>query len=356
MKLWIKIRSVLVDIEHLLDQKIFFLRKKLNLIDELEIYPYIGYSNSKMLYVKGRVLERQNTRGYDPDNVFQNIKLYFRRYLTNEIPGVEVKGILDGSEVYGKTDEEGFFELEFPVKSTLSCGEIKELEVELTDTFKKRHRPVKAKAEAIAVNEHAEFGVISDIDDTIIKSFAGSLWKSIKVMLLNDGKSRAPFQGIAGFYQVLQRGRSGNCKNPMFYVSGSSWNLYDLILKFKEEHNIPKGPLFLRDRGLTKHYSFSPGHFEYKPQNIAKIMNFYPHLSFLLIGDSGQKDAEIYKQIAQKHPERIMAVIIRNVSKPKRSREVHEIARELQEMGIPMCLTKNTDAAVEFSRSIGLIS
>lgn len=349
-----KIRSALVKVEHKLDHVILTLKKKLNLIDKVDIYPYIGYCNKDVLYLKGRVKECQRIRNYKPDNIFENTIIFFRRYLTNEIPGVQVKGSIDGMEVYTKTDEEGFFELEIKGVSRRLCGQLDTLEVELLDTFKNRS-PVRKQAEVLMVNNNAEFGVISDIDDTIINTYSGSFWKSFKVMVLNDARSRTPFKGVADFYQLLQKGKGGNCRNPLFYVSGSSWNLYDLIIKFCEEHGIPKGPFFLRDRGLTKHYTFSPGHFEYKPQNIEKILDFYPKLSFLLIGDSGQKDAEIYKHLAEKYPERIRGIIIRDVTKPKRDKEVHEIARKVEKAGIPMALVSTTDEAVDFSRRIGLI-
>ena len=68
-----------------------------------------------------------------------------------------------------------------------------------------------------------------------------------KLTLLHNAHTRLPFEGVAGFYQALQRGRDGEAYNPVFYVSNSPWNLYDLLEDFLDVHGIPRGPLLLRD-------------------------------------------------------------------------------------------------------------
>ena len=71
--------------------------------------------------------------------------------------------------------------------------------------------------------------MISDIDDTIVRTGATSLLMMLRVVLLSNAHTRLPFQGVAAFYGALARGASGQDSNPLFYVSSSPWNLYDVL-------------------------------------------------------------------------------------------------------------------------------
>ena len=63
---------------------------------------------------------------------------------------------------------------------------------------------------------------------------------------------RLPFPGVAAFLRALYAGAGGGERNPLFYVSSSPWNIYDLLSEFFSLNDIPIGPvLFLRDWGLT---------------------------------------------------------------------------------------------------------
>ena len=75
----------------------------------------------------------------------------------------------------------------------------------------------------------ARFGVISDIDDTVLVSHVTSPFKMALVSLFGNAHTRSPFPGVAEFYQALQGGVGGAEQNPIFYVSSSPWNFYDLL-------------------------------------------------------------------------------------------------------------------------------
>ena len=140
---------------------------------------------------------------------------------------------------------------------------------------------------------------------------------------------------MAAFYQALQLGDTGKVFNPIFYVSSSPWNLYDLLTDFMDVHAIPTGPLFLQDFGLDRDKFISADHDEHKITHIERLLDLYPKLPFILIGDSGQADPEIYSTILEKYPTRILAIYIRDIhpehaagrARPRRAGAGREITK-----------------------------
>ena len=144
--------------------------------------------------------------------------------------------------------------------------------------------------------------------------------------------------------------------NPIFYVSSSPWNLYDLLHEVFEVHGIPAGPLFLKDDGIAKEVLLSLGHREHKLRSIEHILQTHQDLPFVLVGDSGQKDPEIYREVAERFPGRIRAIYIREVAESQvRDAELHALQRELEAMGVPLVLAGDTVTAARHAASLDLI-
>jgi phosphatidate phosphatase APP1 len=91
----------------------------------------------------------------------------------------------------------------------------------------------------------ARFAVVSDIDDTVIQSHAASLLRAVFEIFFSNARTRLCLR--RRLYQALQRGMNGQEHNPIFYVSSSPWNFYDLLVEFLERQQLPAGPMFLRD-------------------------------------------------------------------------------------------------------------
>jgi phosphatidate phosphatase APP1 len=117
-------------------------------------------------------------------------------------------------------------------------------------------------------------------------------------------------------------------------------------------HGLPAGPLFLKDWSPTT----LGKHHDHKLGIIRTLLGTYPDLPFVLIGDSGEEDPEIYRQAVAEHPGRIEAVFIRDVTSDERDAEVREIAAEVEKMGTPMFAVPDSATAAEHAASMGLVS
>jgi phosphatidate phosphatase APP1 len=204
----------------------------------------------------------------------------------------------------------------------------------------------------VLVPGRARFAVISDLDDTVVHSSATNVMKMAWIVVRNNAYTRLPFPGVSAFYEALRRGPEAGLENPIFYVSSSPWNIYDLLEDFLDVHGLPAGPLFLKDwspTNLGKHH-------DHKLGIIRTLLATYPDLPFVLIGDSGEKDPEIYRQAVVEHPGRIEAIYIRDVTSDERDAEVTKIAAEVEAMGTTMVAVPDSTTAAEHAASIGLIS
>jgi phosphatidate phosphatase APP1 len=157
-------------------------------------------------------------------------------------------------------------------------------------------------------------------------------------------------------YDAFAQGPEGTGapRNPIFYVSNGPWNLYDLLEEFLELNGLPPGPLFLRDWGPL---TLKDRHSRHKISTIRTLFDTYPELPFVLVGDSGEEDPEVYSRVVREHPGRVRAIYIRDVSVgAKRDAEVRAISRKLQsETGVEMVLAPDSGSAAEHAATLGLV-
>jgi phosphatidate phosphatase APP1 len=147
---------------------------------------------------------------------------------------------------------------------------------------------------------------------------------------------------VAAFYRALHAG-----VNPFFYISKSPWNLYAPLIEYLEVQGLPLGPLLLRDFGLRREK-------EHKRKRIEEILATYPKLKFILIGDSGEEDPEIYAAVVHRYPDRIRAIYIRSVN-PKRISEIEKLALEVSKTGCQLVLAPDSEPAAAHAAAEGLI-
>jgi len=325
------------------------------------IVPYRGFGDARRLTLSGRVLTYRRapvlSDARDETTLWENLVAAYRRFETDELPGALVWATYGALVAETVTDEEGYFHFELQPEQLTDPGAIwQSVDLAHPPPHGAAYAPARAAGQVLIPPPSSGFGVISDIDDTILQSGAIRPVELLRNTLLRSARQRLPFAGVAEFYQALAAGQSGRAGNPIFYVSSSPWNLYDLLVDFMEINDIPAGPLLLRDIGIETDRFITSSHHDHKSAQIARILDAYPNLDFVLLGDSGQHDPEIYAQMVSAYPRRIRAVYIRHVASQARGAAIEDLARRVQAEGVDLLLADDSAAAAQHAAQIGLIA
>lgn len=170
-------------------------------------------------------------------------------------------------------------------------------------------------AEVDIIDESARFGVVCDIDDTVVVTKLPrpllAAWNSFVL----DEHARTPTPGMAVMMErLLNRWRSEHGQDgPVFYLSTGAWNVAQTLTRFLSRNLYPRGPLLLTDWGPTEDRWFRSGQL-HKEQQLERLAWDFPEMSWVLIGDDGQHDPQTYADFARRHPEKVKAVIIRELT------------------------------------------
>ena len=320
----------------------------------MRIDAYRGYANKDRVFISGRVLANRSPGEQRHDeSVWRNLLNTYRRLETDEVLNAEVVVRFGDEEHLTRTDREGYYHLELP-RPALTDDAWLTAEARCLV----RGREISATHEIVAPGEDAAFGVISDLDDTVIETNVTSFFTALKLTFVGNAKTRKPLEGVAALYASFASGTAGRPVNPIFYVSSSPWNLYDLLCEFMQLNEIPRGPIFLRDYGIDRtKFIKTRGHRE-KLETALKIMSHFPELPFVLVGDSGQHDAGLYAEAARLHPTRVKAIYIRDVdpmTATQRDDHVREHIKTAAQHGVPMLLAPDSEAIAHHAAEIGLI-
>jgi phosphatidate phosphatase APP1 len=160
------------------------------------------------------------------------------------------------------------------------------------------------------VDPGATFGIVSDIDDTVmVTALPRPLLAAWNTFVL-DEHARAAVPGMAVLYERIVNAHPGA---PVFYLSTGAWNVAPALTRFLSRHLYPVGPLLLTDWGPQKDRWFRNGQ-EHKRATLRRLASEFPAVKWLLIGDDGQHDPEIYADFARTRPDNVAAVAIRRLS------------------------------------------
>ncbi|MBD3584892.1 DUF2183 domain-containing protein [Salinimonas sp. HHU 13199] len=320
------------------------------------VQPYMTYGTADELWVAGRLLEAKGVQGGLDDSRWKNLVHMLRRYQSDEIPFTDITLALGDEERTVTTDADGYFHYQWKKPEADNVQQPwTQLTLQTVDPELPRAEE-QSIAEVSVPADSAEFGVVSDVDDTIMRTGATNFLRHTKTVLLNNAHSRELFPGTAEFYSALQRGASGHANNPFFYVSSSPWNIYDLIAEFIAIHELPKGPVLLKDFGLREDRWFKSGHEGYKKERIEAILNTYPELKLVLIGDSGQHDVYAYLEIVKMYPDRIAAVYIRDLKPASRSEKLNTAADKFADHNVPFTFIEDAAEAASHAASLNLVT
>jgi phosphatidate phosphatase APP1 len=287
------------------------------------VVPFLSYGTRDRVVVRGFVLHGEPPpEASADDSWWLNLANAYRRIGAGRIPGARVRVCYQDAETVAVTDGRGHFHASLEARTTPGDQLWYPARVHLLDP------PGEPATALVAIPAGARFGIVSDLDDTVLHTDATSLLRMAREVLFRNAHTRIPLPGVGAFYRALHR--SGGYRNPVFYVSSGPWPLYDMVREFLQLHRIPAGPIELRDWGFTSRARLPTRHRTHKLAVITEILDTYPHLPFILVGDSGQEDPEIYREIVHRHPERILAIYIRSVvNAPGRVEAVNALAEEV---------------------------
>jgi len=318
------------------------------------LQPYRGYGSREEVFLIGRVFRQSRTEhGGGEDDLAADLRDIGRRIVRRSVADATVRARFGGTEQRTATDRDGYFRFHLKVRElapSRDCWHDMELVLEQLE-------PVTATAQIFIPPERCRHVVISDIDDTVMFTGVASKLKMMWRLFVQDAESRVAFPGVAALYREMHAGASGDERNPMLYVSRAPWGIYDVLDEFFQMHNIPVGPmLFLREWGISWKRPLPRKAEDHKRELIANMLALYKDLPFVLIGDSGQHDPEVYRQIVDEYPGRVAAVYIRNVSRDEtRIREIEELAKAVTAAGSDMVLAADSLAIANHAAELGLI-
>ena len=255
-----------------------------------------GYAAGGRARVRGRLLLAP--AGTDP-SARRDIPGW-RRLLTLEQPHGEIDVTVGGTRVRARADEAGLVDLAVP--ADLPPGPAAAL------LHPEGRPPVPAPLHVASPD--ARRGVVCDIDDTVwitgIRHPLRAAWRTFA----GNGSTRRP---VAGMSALLTRLVEDSPHAPVVYVSNGPWNLAGPITDFLQRHGFPAGALLLTDWGISPRAWFRSGR-AHKRGSLERLAADLPGVQWVLVGDDGEHDPEIYRDFARSHPEQVAAIALRTVA------------------------------------------
>lgn len=313
---------------------------------DTHVAAYRGYVSQGKAHIRIRVTEMpvvpdSTELVADPKVVRTNL----RRFVALAFPGVKLRVILGDDQVDVETDRHGY------ATAHIAAGGMSpgwhEYHV-VTIPEHPDEAPKIVTGEVLLPSPTAPFAVVSDIDDTVLRTGLTEGFVAVRQTLLGSAATRRAIPGMPALYRGLAAGFGGKPEPAFYYLSTGPWNLYDVLTEFFELRGFPKGVLHLTDWGPQERYVMRSGK-EHKRLWLSRLFAAYPSTKFVLVGDSGQNDPYVYVEAAREHPKQVKAIVIIDVGEhmPERSDELREWQKELAEEGIPFYFV--TDA-VEAAR------
>lgn len=314
---------------------------------------YRGYANNQELIVMGHVFKPTTRADYDfQKKNFKNAKSIIKLFQIKTKANADVYLELNTKIIHTKTLDDGYFKFCVPLTEINDFGWIN------YSVFINHDDKKILSTSSYIKPTLGKFGFISDIDDTFLISHTRSPLKKLYVLLFKNVTKRKIFNDVVQHYQALHNaGRNNkNGENAFFYVSSSEWNLYGLITQFTTIHELPKAVLLLKDikTSLTQLFFTGRGNHNHKFDKIKHILEFYPDLQYVLLGDDSQHDPKLYETICKIFPLHVKAIYIRQVGTSKK-RDTLKILENIATLNVSTCYFKTSKEAIEHSKEIGLI-
>lgn len=260
------------------------------------IVPYTCYGTSSWVRVMARLLLRRPEQQPERVRAVRGWRSFATLPISDEIVVVTV----GGRQHEVRTDRGGYIDV--VVDADLEPG-WRSLRLQRVDT-------ASVQAPVRILGPETRFGVVSDIDDTImVTALPRPLLAAWNTFVL-DEYARSPVPGMAVFYERLV---TAHPDAPIFYLSTGAFNVAPALTRFLSRNLYPPGPLLLTDWGLTTDRWFRSGQ-AHKRATLERLAAEFPDIEWLLVGDDGQHDQQIYGDFVASHTDKVAAVAIRQLS------------------------------------------
>lgn len=319
--------------------------------ERVRLLPYAGYRNADTLRVHGRVV-RPGERLAPGAGTVERMRAIWALYDSAELTGVPVRVEAHGRHADLVSDEEGYWSAEIPLDG-LPLPERTAWEAARVSAPGREAQAASVPVPILAPGTDGHWGVISDIDDTVVETGATDWLRNWRRVLVDRPSDRLVVPGAPDLFRAIASDPRAPVR-PVFYVSSSPWNLYGFLLEYLELNGLPHGPMLLKDWGVDAAKLFMSGHDQYKLAAIETILAFYPGHRFLLIGDNGQRDVSIYARAVADYGTRIAAVFIRDVEGGCREGPEAELLRGIERAGVPTYCGAGFAEAVAVFEALGL--
>lgn len=297
-----------------------WVRLSTNLTDRLGWYPlvqpYVGYGTESYSRLICRTV--LSDRKAQPDQVMRGIRGLLtvpapRTKVTMAIDRVPLDAVQLGDSVsYDVVDSRRNLSSEFAFSDRSGYLDLV-AEHHLIPGIHQVSYSVRGRETVTAplyiVPSQTRFGIISDVDDTIMVSQVPIHWKAAWNLLLSDPHHRSSVPGMSVFYNRIH---DLDPLAPFFYLSASPWNVEGSLRGFIQDHGFPPGPLLLRDLD-PRPKTFVPSTVHHKLEFIHQLMADFPKMQFILLGDDGQRDPTTFAHVAHAYPGRVLAIGIRQL-------------------------------------------
>jgi phosphatidate phosphatase APP1 len=261
------------------------------------VVPFIGYGGSGWVRVLGRVVLRKP--GSATSDRFRGVRGW-RSFTSIPVRNAEVTVTSGPTTAVVRADRGGVIDARVVADLPPGWSSVR-LSIAGRDDV---DIPV------FIVDEATTFGVVSDVDDTVMVTALPrpllAAWNSFVL----DEHARTPVAGMAVLYERLQRAHPGS---PVVYLSTGAWNVVPTLTRFLTRNLYPRGPLLLTDWGPSAERWFRSGP-EHKRRSLERLAEEFPGIRWLLVGDDGQHDERIYGDFAARYPGHVRAVAIRRLT------------------------------------------
>ena len=279
---------------------------------KLKIEAFTGFGHRNAAQISGRVSKDGGrfsalNAEFEQMGIGGKFRRNLRRFLLPEMEGVQVEIRVRDTRKTASTDVRGRFTLRLEGNSILDPG-ITTYSVCITSE-NGDFEATKTVGQIVVPPDSATVAVISDIDDTVVSTHVKSTFRMLLHTAVTSVSDLKPTPGFPSLLTAAIEGKTGNERNPVFYVSGSPANLHDKLHAFLRANRFPIGPLFLTSIGREPGAGFFNQR-SFKTERIRELFRFFPKLRFVLFGDNIQVDSEIYHQIALEFPGRVLTTLI----------------------------------------------